>query len=78
MSIHATNNAMVRNNVAFMIRGNGFYLETGKEEFNTFDRNMVAYVIPIAPLGGVGQAGDTRVEVGAPLGQSLVVLALIL
>jgi hypothetical protein len=45
------------------VTGNCWYLETGNEEYNTFDRNLVAYVQPIAPLGGTGQGGATRVEV---------------
>lgn len=63
--VHGTDFAVVKENVAFDIIGNCYYLEDGMEEYNVIEKNLAAFVHVIGcPAVGKGQEGQTFAEVG--------------
>lgn len=54
VTIHGTSGMLVQDTVAFNIQGNAFYLESGVEEQNVFDRNLAARVMPLSPMMQAG------------------------
>lgn len=60
VAIHGTNNLLIKDNVAFDIIGNCFYLEDGVEEYNWFEGNLAAFVHIIGrAAAGALQEGQT-------------------
>jgi len=62
--LHGTSGILVKDNVAFHVDGNCFYLEDGVEEHNWIEGNFAGFIHPIGiPAGGFDQTGTLHVQV---------------
>jgi hypothetical protein len=50
LAIHGTNYLVVRDNVGYLSKGHGFFLEDGTEVYNVLDRNLAVGARPAKPL----------------------------
>ena len=54
--IHGTDNVTISENILFNVRGHGYFLEDGAEQYNRFYRNLatgIRRVVTLVPSGGV-------------------------
>lgn len=63
--IHGTAGLFLKDNTAFHVSGNCFYIEDGVEENNWLEHNFAGYVHVIGtPAGGPDQSGTLHVQAG--------------
>jgi len=48
--IHGTNNVTISDNVIYDIKGHGYFLEDGAEQYNRFYRNLATKIYPVMTL----------------------------